>query len=96
MILCHVKIVGTRKINAWRILQRGEKIIEARSMNNYNKTEFLSCLASIEWMQVFSDLNFDPNRMADAFHEIFETTLNSHAPIKEDKVRTEHTPWPMA
>ena len=44
-------------------------------------------------MQVFSDLNFDPNRMRDAFHEIFETTLNSHAPIRKRKVRTEQTPW---
>ena len=86
-------IIGTRKVNAWRILQRSEKITEARSMNKYNKTEFLSCLASIEWMQVFSDLNFDPNRMTDAFHEIFETTLNSHAPIRKCKVRTEQTPW---
>ena len=62
-------------------------------MNKYNKTELLTCLASIEWMQVFSDLNFDPNRMTDAFHEIFETTLNSHASIRKRKVRAEQTPW---
>ena len=89
----HYLIIGTRKVNARCILQRSEKIIEARPMNNYNKTEFLSCLASIQWMQVFSDLNFDQNRMTDAFHEIFETTLNSHAPIRKRKVHIEQTSW---
>ena len=80
-------------VNAWRILQRSENIIDGRSMNKYIKTEFLSCLASIDWMQVVSDLNFDPNRMTDAFHEIFETTLSSHALIRKRKVRAEQTPW---
>ena len=54
----HYLIIGTRTVNAWRILQRSEKIIETRSMNKYNKTDFLSCLAPIGYMQMFSDLNF--------------------------------------
>ena len=45
-------------------------------MNKYNTADFLSGLAPIDWMQIFSDLNFDPNRMTDAFHEIFESALN--------------------
>ena len=44
-------------------------------------------------MQVFSNLSFDPNRMTDAFHEIFELILNSHAAIRKRKVRIEQTPW---
>ena len=72
----HYLIIGTRTVNAWRILQRSEKIIETRSMNKYNKAEFLSCLAPIDWIQIFSDLNFDPNKMINAFHEIFKSALN--------------------
>ena len=62
-------------------------------MNKYNKADFLSGLAPIDWMQIFFDTNFDPNRMTYAFHEIFESALNSHAAIKKRKVRTEKTPW---
>ena len=31
--------------------------------------------------------------MADAFQEIFESTLDFHAPIKKKKVQAEFTPW---
>ena len=44
-------------------------------------------------MQVFSNLRFDPNRITDAFDEIFESTLNSHAAITKRKVHIEQTPW---
>ena len=57
-------------------------------MNKYNKADFLSGLASIDWIEIFSD----PNRMTDAFHEIFESALKSHAAIKKRKVRTEEAP----
>ena len=74
---------GTRKVDAWRIEQRSEKIIETRLMNKYNKTDFFSCLASIDWMQVFSNLSFDPNRMTDAFYRMFESVLNFHIAIRK-------------
>ena len=61
--------------------------------NKYNKTEFLSCLASIDWMQEFSDLKFDPIRMTNTFHEKVKATLNSHAPLRKRKVRAEQSPW---
>ena len=78
-------IIGTWKVNAWRIKQSSDKMIETRSMNKYNKIDFLSSLASIDWMQAFTNLLFDPNRMADAFHEIFESTLNFHAAIRNKR-----------
>ena len=34
---------------------------------------------SIDFMTLFSELSFDPNQMAAAFQEIFESLLNSHA-----------------
>ena len=54
-------------------------------MNKYNKANFLSGLAPVDWMQLFSDLNFDQNRMPNFFHEMFESAINSYAAIKKRK-----------
>ena len=78
----HYLIIGTRHVNAWHILQKSEKIREMRFMN---KTDYLLGLATIDWMQIFSDLTFDPKRMTN-FHEISESALNSNAAIKKGKV----------
>ena len=88
-----VLIIGTRKINAWRILQKCQKTVETRMLKNYNKDEFLLALHSIDFMTLFFELSFDPNQMTAAFYEIFESLLNSHAPLRKRKVRSEYAPW---
>ena len=85
----HYLVTGTRKVNAWRLLQGNEKILETGLMNKCNKAGLSSGLAPIDWMQIFSDLNFDPNWMTDAFHEIFGSALNSYSAMKKRNVRTE-------
>ena len=52
-------------------------------MNKYDKADCLAGLAPIDWMQIFSDLDFDPSRMTDTFHEISESALNFHSRIKK-------------
>ena len=71
----HYLIIGTRKINAWRILQKCQKTIETRMLKNYNKDEFLSALQSVAFKTLFSGLWIDPNLMTETFHEIFELML---------------------
>ena len=91
-MLDHYFVIGIRKVNAWRILLRSEKIIETQLMKKYSKADFLLCLAPIDWMQIFSDLSFDSNLMTDACHEIFKSALNSHVAIRKRKVRPENNP----
>ena len=89
----HYLIIGTRKINAWRILQKCQKTVETQMLKNYNKDEFLSALHSIDFITLFSELSFDPNQMTASFHETFESLLNLHAPLRKRKVRSEYAPW---
>ena len=86
-------VIGTRKIYAWRLLQKCQKAVETRMLKNYNKDECLFALHSIDFMTLFSELSFDPNQMTAAFHEIFESLLNSHDPLRKRKVRSEYAPW---
>ena len=89
----HYLIIGTRKTNAWRILQKCQKKVETRMLKNYNKDEFLFALHSIDFMTLFSKLSFDPNQMTVAFYEIFESLLNSHTPLRKRPVQSEYAPW---
>ena len=82
----HYLIIGTRKIIAWRILQKCQKTVETRMLKNYNKDEFLFALHSIDFITSFSELSFDPNQMTASFHEIFESLLNLHAPLAKGKI----------
>ena len=53
------------------------KTVETRMLKNYNKDECLFALHSIDFMTLFSELSFDPNQIIAAFHEIFESLLNT-------------------
>ena len=92
-MLDHYFVIGIRTVNAWCILLRSEKIIETQLMKKYSKADFLLCLATIDWMQIFSDLSFDPNLMTDACHEIFESALNSPCCYWKEKSATRKTLW---
>ena len=52
------------------------------------------CLPCIpDFITLFTKLSFEPNQMPAAFLEIFESLLNSHAPLRKRKVRAEYAPW---
>ena len=42
---------------------------------------------------MFSELSSDPNQLTATFHEIFESLLNLHAPLRKRKVRAEYALW---
>ena len=63
-MLDHYFVIGIRKVNAWRILLRSEKIIETQFMKKYSKADFLLCLAPIDWMQIFSVIKSDDRRLS--------------------------------
>ena len=79
----HYLIIRTRKISAWSILQKCQKTVETRMLKNCNKDEFLSALHSVDFITLFSELSFNPNLMTVTFHEILESLLNLHAPLRK-------------
>ena len=62
-------------------------------MNNYDSALFLQDLQQIDWEAILVPLTDDPSGMADTFQEIFESTLDFHAPTKREKVRAQFVPW---
>ena len=62
-------------------------------LKNYNKDEFLSALQSVDFQALCSGQSYNPNLLTETFHEIFESMLNAHAPLRKRKVQTEYAPW---
>ena len=54
-------------------------------MKKYDSALFLQHLQQIDWKTILDPLTDNPSDMADTFQEIFESTLNFHAPIKKKK-----------
>ena len=69
------------------------KVVESRNMKQYDKTLFLNDIRQIDWKTILDPLSNDPSGMANKFHDIFESILNVHAPIKRRRVRSEFAPW---
>ena len=91
----HYLVYGIRKVNSWRYKRENKKpkTIESRNMKKYDSALFLQDLQQIDWKTILDPLSNDPSGMADTFQEIFESTLDFHAPIKKKKVRAEFAPW---
>ena len=86
-------IYAIRKVNAWRIRSKKPKILETRSLRNYDKMKFINDLKEVNWEVALSPFSESPNLMVDKFHEIFDALLNTHAPIRRKKVRNQPAPW---
>ena len=91
----HYLVYRIRKINAWRRKQKRAKpkIVESRTMKKYDKAIFQYDLQQIDWETILTPFANDSSAMAGTFQEIFESLLNTHAPIKKPRVRSEFAPW---
>ena len=79
----HFLIFAVRKVNAWRQKTGHRNVIETRNLRKYNKQKFLADLRQIDWISILDPLSNDPDKMASTFHEIFESLLEIHAPLKK-------------
>ncbi len=81
----HYLVYGVRKVNAWRLNRNKKaKIVETRSLANYDKTSFINDLLQIDWSSILSLVAENPNSMASTFQEIFESLIDVHAPLKKE------------
>ena len=53
-------IYAIRKVNAWRIRSKESKILEARSLRNYDKANFLNDIKEVNWELVLSPFSETP------------------------------------
>ena len=80
-------------MNAWKIWSRKSRILETRSLRNYDKAKFLHNLKEVNWEQVLSPFSESPNLMVDKFNKIFYGLLYIHAPIWRRKIGNKLAPW---
>ena len=55
-------------------------------MKKYDKSLFDEDLKQIDWKTMLDTYTDDPSGMASTFQEIFNSVLDSHAPIKKGRV----------
>ena len=66
----HYLIFAVRKINGNRILDKQVKMVETRSLRNYDKQLFLDELSAIDWNETLAPTNGDPDLMASIFNSV--------------------------
>ena len=89
----HYLIFAVRKINAKRLLDKQVKIVETRSLRNYDKQLFLDELSAIDWNEMLAPTNGDPDLMASVFNSVISSLMEVHAPLKRRKITSHHAPW---
>ena len=67
-------------------------MIETRNLRKYNKQKFVADLQQIDWNSFLDPFSNNPVKMALTFHEIFESQLETHAPLKTKMLRKQHSP----
>ena len=65
--------------------------VKIRSTKEYNRELFIEKLNENDWSKLFLCRNVD--KAWDIFKEIFITTLNKVAPLKEVKIKKHTEPW---
>ena len=86
-------IYAVRKINAMQILDKQVKIVETRSLRNYNKQLFLDDLSAIDWNETLAPTNGVPDLMASVFNSAISSLLEVCAPLKRRKITSHHASW---
>ena len=89
----HLMVYGIRKVNAWRVKNKKPKLLETRSLSNYDGALFRNDLQQIDWETILSSYADNPDNVATTFQEIFESILGIHAPLKKRRVGNTSTPW---
>ena len=62
-------------------------------MKKYDKILFRKDLEQVDWEAILRPFDNDPVSMVATFHEIFESILNLHAPVRKKRVRSQFAPW---
>ena len=87
-------IYGIRKINAARLDSfKKQKLAETRSLKRYNKALFQQDLQGIDWATHLTPLENEPSKIPAAVHDVFDSLLDMHAPLKLKKLRNQFKPW---
>ena len=89
----HYLIFAIRKINEKRLIDKQVKLVETRSLRNYDEQLFLDKLSAIDWNEILSPTNGDPDLMASVFNSVISSLLEVHAPLKRRKITSHHAPW---
>ena len=79
----HYLVYGIRKVNAWQVKNKKAKVLETRSLSNYDRALFRNDMQQIDWETILSPYADNRNNMAIIFQEIFESVLDIHAPLKK-------------
>ena len=72
--------------------QTDAKIIEARTMRNFNSDNFLNDLNQQPWAEVCHNAA-DPNKMWQIWKPLLLQTTDKHAPIRIKRVGKKNSPW---
>ena len=89
----HYLIFAVRKINAKLILDKQVKMVETRSLRDYDKQLFLDEFSTIDWNETLAPTNGDPDLMASVFNSVISSLLEVHTPLKRRKIASHHAPW---
>ena len=73
-------------------VQTDAKIIEARTMRNFNSENFLNDLNQQPWAEVCHNAA-DPNKMWLIWKSLLMETIDKHAPIRIKRVGKKNSPW---
>ena len=79
----HYLVYGIRKLKAWRVKNKKPKLLETRSLSNYDRVFFRSDLQQIDWETILNSYADNPDSMATTFQQIFESALDIHAPLEK-------------
>ncbi len=74
-------------------MKKERKFVESHNVRKYDKTRFQNVVNQIVWDALLSPFQGNPDGMASAFQEVFDSILSCHAPIRKKKVRNEYAPW---
>ena len=92
---CLRKVLGNAKLTVEElstVFQTDAKIIEARTMRNFNSENFLNDLNQQPWAEVCHNAA-DPNKMWQIWKSLLMETIDKHAPIRIKRVGKKNSPW---
>ena len=73
-------------------VKKQHKNISTRSLKNFNKTEFLNDLLSVDWKGIVSNTD-DINKIVEQWSHLFSLILEKHAPMRNKRVSEKFSPW---
>ncbi len=86
----HYLIYMVRKFNG--SLHKQHKSILTRSMKNFDETQFLNDLLSVDWKSIVSNTD-DISIVVENWSNMFSVILEKHAPMRNRRVSEKFSPW---